>query len=209
MNKQLIDYILNAVNDIKVTHKRERRIRVDVEADSLTTLLESLKGQASFLHLSAITCVDWIEENQFELIYHVWSYEEKCLVSVHTRINRDRAKFVSVYDLYKPADFFERDIYEMFGVFFIGSPRMEKFILTEWFGMPPMRKDFDSEAYVQETFNWTEYNPDWLQELTDQGGGIAIKPEDIRMAGQLHNMSTHRERESAKKDQVVGKGWKS
>jgi NADH-quinone oxidoreductase subunit C len=204
-----IDDILNKIKNIKITHKRERRIRVDVAADSLTTLLELIKGQASYLHLSAITCVDWIKDNQFELVYHVWSYEENSLISVHTRIDREQAKFVSVYDLYKPADFFERDIFEMYGVFFIGSPRMEKFILTEWFGMPPMRKDFDSEAYVQETFNWTEYNPDWLQELTDQGGGIAIKPEDIRLSGSLHNMATHRERDKAKKKNVVGKGWKS
>jgi NADH-quinone oxidoreductase subunit C len=211
MNKITIDEILNRVNGIKITHKRTSRIRVDVEADSLPTLLELIKGRASYIHLSAISCVDWIADNQFELVYHVWSYEEKCMISAHTRIARDEAKYVSVYDLFKPADFFERDIYEMYGIYFIGSPRMEKFILTEWHGVPPMLKDFDAEAYVQDTFSWEEYNPDWLQELTDQGGGIAIKPEEIRMAGVVHNMATHREREKVKaanKAKKQSKGWK-
>jgi len=207
MSNKHIDDILNKVNGIKITHKRKSRIRIDIEADSLTTLLGLIKGQASYVHLSAISCVDWLKDNQFELVYHVWSYEDNCLISAHTRIDRDEAKFVSVYDLYKPADFFERDIYEMYGVFFIGSPRMEKFILTEWHGVPPMLKDFDAEAYVQDTFNWTEYNPDWLQELTDQGGGIAIEPEEIRLSGTLHNMSTHRERDKATNEQKVSKGW--
>ena len=216
MNKVQIDEILNKVNGIKITHKRKTRIRVDVDADSLPTLLELIKGRASYIHLSAITCVDWIADNQFELVYHVWSYKEKCLISAHTRIDRgsekNPAKYISVYDLFKPADFFERDIFEMYGVTFIGSPRMEKFILTEWNGVPPMLKDFDAEAYVQETFKWTDYNPDWLQELTDQGGGIAVKPEDIRTAGNTHNMSTHRERDKAKAAAVKAndkmQGWK-
>ena len=46
------------------------------------------------------------------------------------------------------AAFFERDIHEMYGLHFEGSPNMEKFILTEWDGPPPMRKEFDSEAFV-------------------------------------------------------------
>jgi NADH-quinone oxidoreductase subunit C len=102
------------------------------------------------------------------------------LVSAHTRIPRDPGVYLSIYDLYKPAAFFERDIHEMFGLYFEGSPSMEKFILTEWEGPPPMRKDFDSEAWVRDTFTERDYNPEWLQELTDAGGGIAIRPQDIR-----------------------------
>ena len=177
---EYIDSLLNEISGIHIVHKRDRRIRVDVTADSLPTLLEAIKGRASYIHLSAISCVDWIEDNQFELVYHCWSYEDKNMISAHTRISRDEAKYVSVYDLFKPAGFFERDIYEMYGIYFTGSPHMEKFILTEWNGVPPMLKDFDAEAYVQETFTWEEYNPDWLQQITEQGGGIAITPDDIR-----------------------------
>lgn len=178
--QEKVDRILNEINDITIIRKRDRRMRIDVKADALPALLSLIKGRGSYIHLSAISCVDWIDDEQFELVYHCWSYEHNNMISAHTRISRSESKYVSVYDLFKPAAFFERDIYEMFGIYFTGSPNMEKFILTEWLGVPPMLKDFDAEAYVQDTFNWAEYNPEWLQEITAQGGGVAITPDQVR-----------------------------
>lgn len=170
-----LDKILRDFEGIQFVRKSARRIRVDVASDSLPTLLELLQGRASYVHLSAITCIDWLDDQEFELVYHVWSYETQTLVSAHTRIARDPGVYLSIYDLYKPAAFFERDIHEMYGVFFEGSPDMNKFILTEWDGPPPMRKEFDSEAFVNEHFDWQEYQPDWLRDLEAKGGGISKK----------------------------------
>ena len=183
MNKELmtwLDSLLQEVEGIEVRRKSSRRLRVDVDADALPALLELLRGRASYLHLSAISCVDWPDDGEFELVYHVWSYEMQSLVSAHTRIPRDPGVYISVYDIYTPAAFFERDIHEMFGLFFEGSPDMSKFILTEWDGPPPMRKEFDSEAFVNQTFSWEQYHPQWLKELEEQGGGITSRPEDVR-----------------------------
>ncbi len=176
-----LDKLLEDMESIQFRRKNSRRVRVDVKSEALPALLELLQGHASYVHLSAITCVDWIEENEFELVYHVWSYETGSLVSAHTRIPREPGVYLSVYDLYQPAAFFERDIHEMYGVYFEGSPDMEKFILTEWNGPPPMRKDFDSEAYVNQTFQWEEYRPQWLQDIEEEGGGITTRPEDVRL----------------------------
>ncbi len=183
MSKELniwLDKLLEGLESIRFQRKNSRRVRVDVASKVLPALLELLQGRASYVHLSAITCVDWIEENEFELVYHVWSYETRSLVSAHTRIPREPGTYLSVYDLYQPAAFFERDIHEMFGVYFEGSPDMRKFILTEWNGPPPMRKDFDSEAYVNQTFEWHQYRPQWLQDIEAEGGGIVTRPEDVR-----------------------------
>ncbi|MEN8214275.1 MAG: NADH-quinone oxidoreductase subunit C [Pseudomonadota bacterium] len=183
MSKELnlwLDDLLKDIKAVKFKRKSSRRVRIDIAPEALPALLELLQGRASYVHLSAITCVDWIEEDQFELVYHVWSYETHSLVSAHTRIPRDPGVYLSVYDLYRPAAFFERDIHEMFGVYFEGSPDMEKFILTEWNGPPPMRKDFDSEAFVNQTFQWEQYHPQWLKDLEAEGGGITTRPEDVR-----------------------------
>ncbi len=174
--------IFDGLNDVRVRQTAPRRTRVDLAADALPALLELLKGRAGFVHLSAISCVDWLEQGEFELVYHVWSYELSTLVSAHIRIPRERATYLSVYDLYQPAAFFERDIHEMYGLFFDGSPDMEKFILTEWDGPPPMRKEFDSEAWVNEHFDFQDYHPDWLQALEAQGGGITIRPDEQRFS---------------------------
>ena len=185
MSKELstwLDKVLQELEGIEFRRKGARRLRVDVAADALPALLELLRGRASYVHLSAITCVDWIDEGEFELVYHVWSYELQSLVSAHTRIPREPGRYISVYDIYMPAGFFERDIHEMFGIWFEGSPDMSKFILTEWDGPPPMRKEFDSEAWVDAHFDWQDYSPEWLQELTAQGGGIAIRPDEQRFS---------------------------
>jgi NADH-quinone oxidoreductase subunit C len=57
---------------------------------------------------------------------------------------------------------------------------MEPFILTEWDGPPPMRKDFDAEAWVNQKFNFQNYHPDWLKDLEAEGGGVAIRPQEVR-----------------------------
>ncbi len=180
-HSQNLNVLLQEIEGIHLTHHNPRRLRADIAAEALPALLALLRGRASYVHLSAISCVDWIEENQFELVYHLWSYETSVLISAHIRIPRDPGIYLSVFDIYTPAAFFERDIHEMFGLYFEGSPDMSKFILTEWNGPPPMGKDFNSEKWVMETFSWQEYHPDWLKDLEKQGGGVVSTPESIRM----------------------------
>ena len=177
-----MDDLLQEIQSLKFERRSERRVRVEVDRKSLHTLLELLRGRASFVHLSAISCVDWIDEGEFELVYHLWSYEMNTLLSAHTRIPREPGAYISIYDIFRNCAFYERDIHEMYGIFFEGSPCMDKFILTEWEGPPPMRKDFDSEAWVNRHFDWQAYHPDWLKELEAGGGGIAIHPEEQRFS---------------------------
>ena len=167
-----LDHILHEMSEVRVTPKGERRVRVDLAADRLPTLLQLLKGHGGFLHLSSISCVDWPETDEFELVYHVWSYESKMLISAHTLIAKSPGRFVSVYDIHAPAGFYERDIHEMYGVHFEGSPNLNKFILTSWHAPPPMLKSFDTRAYVDETYAWRDYNPQWLKDIAAKGGGI-------------------------------------
>lgn len=172
LNPTWLKNVLHELDDVRVAQKNERRIRVDIQADALSTLLELLKGRAGYLHLSSISCVDWPDTDEFELVYHIWSYETNVLISVHTRLAQHPGYYISIYDLYTPAGFFERDIYEMYGLYFEGSPYMEKFILTEWNGPPPMLKSFDTEQYVRDNFDFKDYNPDWLKDIKANGGGI-------------------------------------
>ncbi len=175
-----LEFLLQEIEGLRTQWAGPRRLRVDLSSETLPALLELLKGRASFVHLSAISCVDWPVQSEFELIYHLWSYELNVLVMAHIHIPRDPGIYLSVYDLFQPAAFFERDIHEMFGVYFEGSPDMGKFILTEWDGPPPMRKEFDGESWVMNQFDWQDYRPDWLVEIEAKGGGVTTRPEDVR-----------------------------
>ena len=179
-HSQNLTVLLQGIEGIHLSHPNKKRLRADIAAESLPALLALLRGRAGYVHLSAISCVDWIEDNQFELVYHLWSYETSVLISAHIRIPREPGVYLSVFDIFTPAAFFERDIHEMFGLYFEGSPDMSKFILTDWNGSPPMRKDFDAEKWVMDTFSWQEYHPDWLKDLEKQGGGIVSTPESVR-----------------------------
>jgi NADH-quinone oxidoreductase subunit C len=45
-----------------------------------------------------------------------------------------------------------------------------------------MRKDFDSEKWVNDHFDWQDYNPQWLQDLVAKGGGVAVPPDEQRFS---------------------------
>ena len=114
--------------------------------------------------------MDWIDNGEFEIVYHFWSYNRKVIVSTKVRIPREEEPhYTSISSLWQPAKFFERDIHEMFGIVFDGNNDMEKFILTEWKGMPPMRKDFITREYALNHFHFKDYHPDWLEELEKAG----------------------------------------
>ncbi|SEH06036.1 NADH-quinone oxidoreductase subunit C [Candidatus Venteria ishoeyi] len=163
--------------NLHITETSPRRLKINLQADALPAFLELLKGRAGYIHLSAISCVDWDESNEFELVYHLWSYQVKTLVSAHILIPKKPGRYVSVHDIHTPAAFFERDIHEMFGLYFEGAPDQEPFILTEWYGPPPMLKSFDTEAYANDTWNWQDYQPKWLQEIEANGGGLVGQKE--------------------------------
>jgi NADH-quinone oxidoreductase subunit C len=150
---------------------KERRIEVILPSARLYDFAARMQKKWDFPHLSAISCVDWINEGQFELVYHFWSYNRKILVSAKIRIPRENPVFETITDLWQPAKFFERDIHEMFGVVFEGNDDLEKYILTEWKGPPPMRKDFITRDFAHSFYHFKDYEPEWLLEMRAGGGG--------------------------------------
>ncbi len=176
MSKSLptpLEGVFRRVPGVRWRQQAERHLRVELsEAENLPALLALLKGEAGYRHLSAISCVDWPDADEFELVYHLDSYTTQVLISAHIRLPAAPGRYVSVSGLYRPAGFFERDIHEMFGVQFEGALDLRPFILTEWGGPPPMRKSFDTEGYVRDHYQWVDYGPEWLAELEKRGGGI-------------------------------------
>jgi NADH-quinone oxidoreductase subunit C len=141
--------------------KQARRIEGQIPSETLHSFAAALRQRLGVEHLSAISCVDWIAEAEFELVYHFWSYRDSCLISVRTRIDREPASMATITDLWLPASFFERDIHEFYGVVFQGNTDLERYILTDWKGPPPMRKDFSSRDFAHEHFTFKDYEPTW------------------------------------------------
>jgi NADH-quinone oxidoreductase subunit C len=75
------------------------------------------------------------------------------MLGVHVEIDRENAEMTSIHTLWAQAWAYQRELREMYGVRFPGSPRLdENFCLEGWDDIPPMRRDFDTAAYSTEHF---------------------------------------------------------
>ncbi len=137
----------------KVKIQREHRITASLRSDLIPPFLSYLKDYLGFTHLSHYSCVDWIEENKFELVFLLWNYEKKTLLIAKTKIDREKPEFVTISHIWPQAETYEREINEMFGVYFEGNARLGEFILEDWENIPPMRKDFDTVEFARDNFS--------------------------------------------------------
>ena len=137
---------------VEAKFQRERRIWVATDKEGLIALCNFAK-ELGFEHLSAISVTDWPEEGTFELTYHLWSYSEKILMTIKTKIARVNPVIDSVVPIWKEnAQIHEREMHELFGVEFKGNEDLAPLFLEDWDGPPPFRKDFNWRDYVKEKY---------------------------------------------------------
>jgi len=136
--------------------QRERRIWVTVDKRNLIDLCNFAKD-TGFNHLSTISATDWPEDGIFELTYHIWSYSEKIVLTIKTKIDRATPTIDSVTPIWEEnAQIHEREIHELFGVEFKGNTDLAPLFLEDWDGPPPFRKDFNWREYVRKKFYYQE-----------------------------------------------------
>ena len=94
-----------------------------------------------------------MEQEYYELTYHIWSYVDKKLITFKTKISRDKPIIASVTSIWdESAQIHERELHELFGVKFKGNQDLSSLFLEEWKGPAPFRKDFDWRDYVRDKF---------------------------------------------------------
>jgi NADH-quinone oxidoreductase subunit C len=158
------DVMVEVLSKIDWSERIERkgnRAEIKVPPDNVPEVLNIFRKRG-YDHFVALTCIDLIREDMFELVYHLWSYGSRIHVYVKTSIRRNDPSIRSVVDVFRPAITYEREIKEMFGVDFPGNPRLTQFILEDWDGPPPMLKDFDSIQFVQDVYDMKVRNPKGL-----------------------------------------------
>jgi NADH-quinone oxidoreductase subunit C len=145
---------------VLVTIAEDTRIVVNVKEDQVLVVLRFLKDRR-FDHLALMSCVDWIEEKEFELVYILTGYmqrdeeytgREKTHLIIKTRIPRQKPRFETATGVFSNAEPYEREIHELFGITFEGHPRLTPLFLERDYDIPPFRKDFDTRKYVEDVF---------------------------------------------------------
>ena len=111
-------------------------------------LLKFLRDDAglTFNLLIDLTAVDYRGRSpRFEVVYQLYSFATKRRLRVRVGIPEEDPSVDSAHDLWKCADWYEREAFDMFGIRFIGHPDLRRILLFEGFQGHPLRKDYPME----------------------------------------------------------------
>jgi NADH-quinone oxidoreductase subunit C len=121
-----------------------------VEGETIIEVCRYLRDDADlkFEVLSDQTAVDWPKEEKIQLVYHLYSYTGRHQIVLKVDLPRDNPKIATVEEIWKIANWFEREIFDLFGVIFDGHSDLRRIMLPEdWVGYP-LRKDYiEQEEY--------------------------------------------------------------
>ena len=158
--KEFTDRIVNQfTDDVEVGYVKENRTRINVKKEKILDVAKFIKDQTPFDHAESVSGVDFPEDNEIEVVYHLGSYTDnrysKQVLALSTRAPRedvpnpgnDSTKLPSLRDVFYSVEFHERECFEMLGVHFEGHPDNRRLLLPEdWADLPPLRKDFKNKG---------------------------------------------------------------
>jgi len=127
------------------------RAYIKLNVNELEEAIKKLK-ENGFNHFVMLSCIDWLDKGKFELVYHMWNYEEKEHAMLSIDIDRNNAVMKSMSHIFPQIETYEREVHEMYGINFDGNTRLTPFLLENWPHDPPMRKDFDSKKFVRQMY---------------------------------------------------------
>ncbi len=92
--------------------------------------------------LDAITGVDWIAQNEMEVVYDYFHPTRSIRVVVRTRVSRADPALPTIVPVFAGANWHERETHDFFGIRFSGHPNLKPFLLPEDADFHPLRKDY-------------------------------------------------------------------
>jgi NADH-quinone oxidoreductase subunit C len=102
-----------------------------------------------FTTLIDICGVDWpARERRFDVVYHLLSMRRNIRLRLKVEVRED-ALVPSVVEVFPAASWFEREVYDMYGVLFSGHPDLRRLLTDYGFRGHPLRKDFPTTGYVE------------------------------------------------------------
>ena len=154
----VLENLKKSFDILSVEYPIAQQMAIEVKVEQAHSVLSYLKSDG-YRQLSIISAIDWIKDNQFELVFIVHNWDTGIHILVSIKLDRDNPRFSTITNIYPGAQYYERDVHENFGIEFHGNEMSFKQLFLEmWDDMPPMRKDFDPLAYSKKKFPEREYN---------------------------------------------------
>jgi len=126
-------------------------LNVDVALNNIVGLVEFLKTEPAcrFTSLVDITAVDYPERpKRFDVVYHFLSMYQNQRIRLRVAV-REEDMVPSITDVHPSANWFEREVFDMFGILFSGHPDLRRILTDYGFRGHPLRKDFPTTGYTE------------------------------------------------------------
>ena len=154
--KSISDKVVEKFGEkVEVEFVKENRVGIKAKREDVHDVAEFVRDGLNYDHVESVTGVDYPQDKEIEVVYVIGSYLDeslsKQLLVLSTRAQReenplpgkDATKLPSLRDIFYSVEFHEREVFEMFGVYFTGHPDNRRLLLPEdWADLPPLRKDF-------------------------------------------------------------------
>ena len=117
-------------------------LNILIEPAQWKPLAKQLRHQPyNYNYLFCLTCIDW--KTHLTMVYHLSSTIHRHTIVFKINLDRTNPIIDTVSDIWRTAEFHEREVFELFGVHFHQHPDLRKLILTDDFKGYPLRKDFE------------------------------------------------------------------
>ena len=122
-------------------------LSLTVGPENIVQAATTMRG-AGFNAFVDMTAVDWLpSEPRFQLTYHILSHAFKQRIRIKAWVSGDDPAIESITSVFPGANFYEREVFDLFGIRFEGHPNLRRIMMPEeWVGHP-LRKDYPVEGY--------------------------------------------------------------
>lgn len=119
---------------------------VTLQKEKIIEVTQFLRDEPSLNmdFLMDLTAVDYMDRKpqRFEVVYHFYSSKLNHRVRLKVPVDEDDCVVDTLDSLYKAANWFEREVWDLYGIKFKGHPNMKRILLYEEFKGHPLRKDY-------------------------------------------------------------------
>ena len=133
-------------------------LTVNVAPSNIVGLVDFLKsnGTCRFSSLVDITAVDYpARSKRFDVIYHFLSMYQNQRIRLRVSI-REEDMVPSIVEVHPSANWFEREVFDMYGIIFSGHPDLRRILTDYGFRGHPLRKDFPTTGYTEVRYDETQ-----------------------------------------------------
>ena len=136
-----------ALADLATDAKYDRdELTITVARENIIAACKAVQPVYNFLE--DVTAVDWYpSEPRFQITYHILSHSLKARLRLVVRLDGSDAVVDSITGVWPSANFYEREIFDLFGVHFSGHPNPRRIMMPEDWQGHPLRKDYPVEGY--------------------------------------------------------------